>query len=264
MRRPRRSSAKFVRYFDLLDAFGKIGCAVCGLLEQGSRKALEGFLYEQVNDPETRRKLVASRGFCNWHSWLLADIQGSHLGVAVLGRHLLAEAAQALELSDPSAGAAGNWRGLFRRSRSRQAGALPAWWHGGTDCPLCAMMDRAERDYLILLLDFFEEADFATGFARSGGLCLPHLGRAVEIALHHAHLPALLAAHRDRWAALAAELDEFIRKYDYRFASEPMGAEGDSWSRVLEVLAGRAGLFGTGRPHDGRQTSRRGTTDRSE
>jgi hypothetical protein len=32
---------------------------------------------------------------------------------------------------------------------------------------------------------------------------------------------------------LLSELDEFIRKDDYRFANEPLGEERDSWTRAV-------------------------------
>jgi hypothetical protein len=40
------------------------------------------------------------------------------------------------------------------------------------------------------------------------------------------------------WSALQVELEELIRKFDYRFAHEPMGSEADAWERVVALLAG--------------------------
>lgn len=37
---------------------------------------------------------------------------------------------------------------------------------------------------------------------------------------------------------LLAELKEFMRKSDYRFTGEPMGAEGDSWTRAVAWVTG--------------------------
>lgn len=49
---------------------------------------------------------------------------------------------------------------------------------------------------------------------------------------------ALLAAQREAWAALMTEVDEFIRKNDYRFQHEPRGDEHDAWLRALDALVG--------------------------
>ena len=42
--------------------------------------------------------------------------------------------------------------------------------------------------------------------------------------------------------SLLAELSEFIRKHDYRFTGEGMGAEGTSWIRAVEMVAGKQGI----------------------
>jgi hypothetical protein len=44
---------------------------------------------------------------------------------------------------------------------------------------------------------------------------------------------------RQAWQRLMGELEEFIRKNDYRFADEVMTPEeGTSWTRVLDVIVG--------------------------
>ena len=42
----------------------------------------------------------------------------------------------------------------------------------------------------------------------------------------------------ERLAALGAEMDEFIRKYDHRFRKEEWGSEADSWQRAIRWIAG--------------------------
>ena len=44
--------------------------------------------------------------------------------------------------------------------------------------------------------------------------------------------------HRKKLEGLREELTEFIRKNDYRFKDEVMGAEGDSWRRAIVRLIG--------------------------
>ncbi len=240
MRRPRPSSAKFVVYFDLLTLCAESGCPVCRVLENTSRKALDAILYEQVNDPESRASLVASGGFCNWHTWMLADMQGSRLGTAIIGQHLLFEA---LRLLPDGSMRRRTWRDVFYAKSP--ATEFSAWRRGRKRCPVCRRVQRAERNCIRIMMDYFDEPEFAAAFARSGGLCVPHLCRALDAASEHRNRPALVEAHRERWTALRAELEEFIRKHDYRFASEAMGMEGDSWRRALEALVGRRGVIVT-------------------
>jgi hypothetical protein len=249
--RPKSSDAKFVMYYELLEAFREPGCPVCTRLERLSLKALDELLYEQVTDPVTRARLLASRGFCNRHAWMLPRIQSSRLGTAVIYHHLLTSA-----LALVTADAAGHlpqrwWRRLSRRAAGRpnENLALVAWWNTRTPCPLCARSRQAERDHLTALLGFLQEAEFSEGLRTSDGLCLAHLCSTMAIGRDQPGLPALLSIQAAKWSALAAELMEFIRKNDYRFATEPMGDERDSWQRVLDAMAGRNGAIGPEAPN---------------
>ena len=82
---------KSFTYFALLNAFDKEGCPVCRLMAEYSLSYLDTFFYEQVNDVGIRRKLRASRGFCNWHAWQARQITSSALGVAIIAKDLISE-----------------------------------------------------------------------------------------------------------------------------------------------------------------------------
>jgi len=244
--KPAGAASKFVMYYELLEAFKKPGCPVCTRLEEGSLKAMDDLLYEQVTDPATRARLVESRGFCNWHTWMLPRIQNSSLGAALIYQHLLTTALGRLKAAQIDRRPGNRWRRLRERVARKGEAFLPlvAWWRNRAGCPMCALVRRSEQEHLKALLRFLGEAEFSDGFAGSAGLCLPHLHHASTIGPDHPNLPLLLSAHETRWSALSAELAEFIRKNDYRFATEAMGQEGTSWRRVLEVFVGRAGVFG--------------------
>ena len=250
--RPIGGSSKFVTYYELLDAFEKPGCPVCTNLERGSLKALDDMLYEQVTDPESRRRLVESRGYCNWHAWMLPGVQNSPLGVALIYRHILTEALARLQASRRETCERSSWRRMWERVTRLHGGptSLLEWWRTKSRCPLCGLARQSERESLGTILHFIGEAEFAAGFGRSAGLCLAHLCEAAAIGRDHANLPALLAAHETRWTALTAELEEFARKNDYRFATEAVGEEGSSWRRVLDVFVGRPGVFGPERANE--------------
>lgn len=241
--RPAGVGSKFVMYYELLEAFREPGCPVCTRLEQLSLRALDELLYEQVTDPVTRARLLASRGFCNRHAWMLPRIQNSPLGTAVIYHHLLTSALERVTADAAGHQPRGWWRRLSRRATGQPDGflSLVAWWNTRTPCPLCTRSRHAERDHLTALLRFLQETEFSEGLRASAGLCLPHLCRTMAIGRDHPSLPVLLSIQDARWSALAAELEEFIRKNDYRFATEPVGQEGDSWRRALDALAGRAG-----------------------
>jgi len=239
-------SSKFITYFQLLDAFGKAGCPVCTLVERGALRALDGLMYEQVNDPFTRDRLVESHGFCNWHAWMLPGIHNSALGVALIYKHLLQETLDHLQAVGREVRPRGRWQRLWERLTGSREETLPilAWRSRRSRCYLCTFARRTEHDDLKTILEFIGEPEFAEAFARSSGLCLPHVYQAMTIGRDHPNLRVLLTAHQGRWKDLVWELGEFARKFDYRYADEAKGRESSSWHRALEVFAGRAGLFG--------------------
>ena len=85
------ATEKSFTYFALLEAFNKEGCPVCRFMADYSFRYLDALIYEQVNDVDVRRKLRASRGFCNWHAWQTRHIASSALGVAILAKDLISE-----------------------------------------------------------------------------------------------------------------------------------------------------------------------------
>lgn len=242
----RNPSSKFIAYFQLLDAFKAAGCPVCTLVEQGALKTLDGLLYEQVNDPSTRQRLVESHGFCNWHAWMLPSVHNSSLGAALIYRHLLGETLEHLQTTLRATCPRSRWQRLRERLAGPRDEGLPilAWRTKRSRCYLCTFARRSEQDCLRTILEFIGEPEFAEAFARSSGLCLPHLYAAMAIGRDHPNLRALVAAHEARWKDLVWELEEFSRKFDYRYVDEVKGRESSSWHRVLEVFVGRAGLFG--------------------
>ncbi len=239
-------SSKFITYFQLLDAFKEAGCPVCSLVERGALRALDGLMYEQVNDPFTRDRLLESQGFCNWHAWMLPSVRNSALGVALIYRHLLGETLGRLQATMRGSHPRGRWERLRERLAGPRGERPPilSWRTKRPRCYLCMFARQSERDHLRTILEFVGEPEFAEGFARSAGMCLPHLTAATEIGRDHPNLRVLLTAHEARWKDLVWELEEFARKFDYRYADEAKDRESSSWHRVLEVFAGRAGLFG--------------------
>ncbi|MER3404342.1 MAG: hypothetical protein C4289_03540, partial [Chloroflexota bacterium] len=76
-------------YFDLLDAFGEPGCALCRLATRSTARFLDVLSYENVNDYEVREWLRQARGFCTVHAWQWADDVRDGLGTAIIYRDVL-------------------------------------------------------------------------------------------------------------------------------------------------------------------------------
>lgn len=242
--RPRRRAGKFVAYFRLVDACAKPGCPVCRCLRDLAVQSLDTLLYEHVTDPATRNTLRQSRGFCAWHAALSAEVRSPGLGMATICQDLLKQARAGLEEAAQTlaaALAAPWWRRLLR-----EVGPLA---HVGTGarrrrCPLCRALGDAEADSLHTVLDHVDDAGFDSAYARSPGLCLPHVTLALAYYPRHPGAARLLAGTCARLDALAAKLGSFIDKHDYRAEAPFSDAEVVSWRQAASFLTGDPELFG--------------------
>jgi len=239
--RRRMEKSKYISYFDLRDALAQPGCPVCSLAERNSFRFLDALLYERVNDVGTREGLRKSLGFCNWHSWKCLEVPNAPLGLGIIHSDLLEQILERLD--------------RIQRSFPMRIPFLRRLWGGGKaektfppirpghSCPACRSVRFFEEMYLEILLDYIAEEDFEGQFSLSPGICFPHLIIAIEKYPGHRNLGLLIQRQMKKWQSLKAELEEFIRKHDYKYAHEPRGAESDSWKRALEMLVGKREVF---------------------
>jgi len=218
---------------DLIEACAQAGCPVCRLTEAAVSRYLDALLYELVNDIEMRDRLRRSFGCCNAHAHQLLKMVGASLGIGILYRDLVNTALNQLEQVKFTSA-----RGL----RLRAVQETPAILTPQDGCPACAYHAEKEKRLLTIMLDSLNDERVRTALQASAGLCLPHLRRAFQLARDEATFEILVALTRDRLTALRAELDEFIRKNDYRFRDEGFGPEGDSWRRAIAQIVGREGM----------------------
>jgi len=111
------------------------------------------------------------------------------------------------------------------------------------ECPACAAAADAERRYLVTLVTFIEDGDLAAAYARSDGLCVPHLFAVLE---HDGERQArvLVDRTREKWARLGQDIGSFVSKHDYRNHDPYTEAEAASYARAFEMLAGAKSVFG--------------------
>jgi hypothetical protein len=223
-------------YPDLIEQMGQGGCAICALVERDTTRYLDSLMYEYVNTPETHAKMRAARGFCAPHSAQLVAFGAQVLGIAILQAAVLDELLQ-------------------RAAQPLKTNGLVAWFNQGNGqvlaerldpalaCPACQNLQKAESLHLRTLVDYVTEPELWNAYTHSSGLCLPHMIAALRLA-PDITAELLLRVQRERWEALKAELDLLAQKYDINQAGQEIGAEGDSWRRSLELLAGQPTVFG--------------------
>lgn len=215
-------------YFDILETLSVGSCPACEILRRKSMNYIDHALYALVVDPPTQNRFAQSGGYCRRHGEMLFKIPwGSALGVAILYRRLIEDAAAGLKKSSlkPGTGRKPEWERLIH-----------------PDCPACVVEQEAEQGVLAAILSTLKEKDARMLEAVAGGkgLCLRHVDAALAIA-GDAEIANLLREHGLRTAqALLDDLSEFIRKSDYRFTKEQKGEEGDSWMRAVSWMTGVA------------------------
>jgi hypothetical protein len=236
---------KFVGYFRLLEVCDQPGCPLCRCVIRESRGYLDALLYEQVTDPETRRAIRSSWGFCNWHTWMLLEVEHSTFGSAIIYEDLIKLALKRMEGvgSRAARSAPRRWRWRFLTSRRRR-GAATEPYRERTRCPACVSVAAAERRDLETLVAFIDDGDLQAAYARSDGLCVPHLFAAVDAGGDRPGVRALVDRTRENWQRVGREIGAFVSKHDHRNREPYTEAEAASSMRAFEILVGARGVFG--------------------
>ncbi|MER3544182.1 MAG: hypothetical protein C4311_06135 [Chloroflexota bacterium] len=244
--------SKHIAYYNLREALARSAasaqqpCPLCDLATKAVASYLDSLLYESVNDPGLRQDIREARGLCNEHAWQLQTLSGGALSIALIYRDVLETVLQLIR------------QGKYRRSQPFLLQRLPGALGGeqplaGTAdlvavlvpqraCPACRHQHAAEDVYLSTLIEALDDEDMCSAFRASSGLCLPHFRRAVQLAGSEAAFNRLMELEITCLERLDADLNEFIRKQDYRFAHEPMGQEGNAWRRAIGQMSAQKGI----------------------
>ncbi|GIV15330.1 MAG: hypothetical protein KatS3mg022_0765 [Armatimonadota bacterium] len=184
-------------------------CALCWLAHQHLLRQVDTLLSEHVNDPQWRQSLREGNGFCAYHAELVLS-RASVLSLAIIAEDVLAHTSIAPATKRASVG-----------------------WH----CQLCEAQVRDVAQMTKLLAELLHQAEWRTRYERSSGLCLPHLRQVLRSASPEVQ-KWIVANENHRWQILRAQLQEVIRKHDYRFQHEPWGEEVGSWRRAMRKIYG--------------------------
>jgi len=217
-----------VLYLELVEALQAGGCPICRLSRRASDSYLDALIYEGVTDPGLRDKLRDALGPCRRHAWRMARTRGSVLGTAIIYRDIVNTLARALETGETGGPP---WARGKSASRSRQLAA-------SAECPACLLETDAVQRAAKTLLKHLDSSEVAEGYAAAGGLCLPHFRATLALAGEGAS-GRLADWQATAYHRLRDELDELIRKHDYRFAGESITErEAYSWERAVAAVTG--------------------------
>jgi hypothetical protein len=190
----------------------EVCCVFCKLEQRSIERRFREFFSEFVNDPPARTAWRQARGLCREHVGLAA-VLGDALGAAILYADLADQTCE--RWSAPKA------RG-WGRPRIEP-------------CLACVAASEASARYCAATAAALERAEVWSALENGPGLCIRHTEAICATARPQA-AARLRALETARLRALQAELEEIIRKHDYRFRGEPWGAERDAWLRALHKL----------------------------
>jgi cytochrome c551/c552 len=229
--------------YALREAMSQPGCPICQLRDDAALRFIDNLLWESVNDPAARDVIRRARGFCHQHAWDLVR-NGATLGSTIIMRDVLNDVlrtAQGAHFESPPALSLRRTREMLDRAQPSTATAnLVAALAPQAACPACVQAEKMEGLYVETLVDNLtkEEGLLAT-LQESDGLCLPHLRQALVRVRDEGTYAALMEVQETIWERLVSQLDEVIRKSDYRFRHEAWGEERGSCKRSIASVAGR-------------------------
>jgi hypothetical protein len=227
---------KFIGYLKLIEACRRGGCPVCGHVREETRNQLDALLYGHVTDYDSRRRLRESWGLCNWHTWMLLEVDRSLFGASIVYEDLLREAI------DRVAGMSDGARGMKFFVRRRPA--IVEEHDRRSSCAFCLAAAEHERLCLLAFTQFAADGDLQAAYVSSDPICLPHLVRAAELAPDSRALRGLIDRTLEKWRAVRKDLRSFIEKHDHRNQAAFTAEDAASYARAFEIIAGAAGLFG--------------------
>lgn len=241
-----------------LEAAQKTGCPVCRIANQASEKALESFLWENVNEPDVRQGILDSYGFCPTHTRVMVARElftsSIPLGTNILYEHLGRVTANELKTIHPHSRRnifapvlqwLSQWidPAVFQRTQ-------PVLTPKGK-CPACKVAHQAASNSVHLLCEEVQRtvtaggnADIHTAYLASDGLCLSHLRLAIET--QSEHFPKAVLFLRDdavhRLEQQSRDMKEYIRKNNWTYRDEKLTeAEDLAWRKTLGFFTGIPG-----------------------
>lgn len=221
-------------YFDLLDACRQPGCPICHLSTRSVLRYMDALFYENVNDPGARDSLLKSHGFCVEHAGILLETRvADALGASMIYKNIVKIILE--NFPKPSSSAAYN----HPRERARLVRKFTSASNTPGRCPACETREAASERALDGLSSSLDDESLRLVFQDSDGLCFPHLAQLLERTQETETVQFLLHVTQKNLETLQSEMDELIRKNDYRFQSEGItDREGQAWRKAMRMISG--------------------------
>ncbi|MDE1171774.1 MAG: hypothetical protein PW734_11300 [Verrucomicrobium sp.] len=196
-------------FFKLWDAFVPGECPVCHLVATHRAQMIATLFEENVNDVGTRMHLHRSLGFSPGVAEQIGGSQDA-LGISIIYRSLCQDVVERLAQAHP---------------------------HLKPEEP-CLVLEAERRDEERVCDEFalhYVATDFQERHAQSFGLCAGHLAQVLHRMAEGEAKERLREVEREKFAALAQQLDLYLDKSRYDNRQE-MGAEKTAWDAAQRKL----------------------------
>lgn len=137
---------KHIPYFEIEEALGKEGCAVCRLTEERVKKHIETVVCEHLTDKFFRVAFNKDFGFCNKHAYMVLK-SANTMSITIAHETIIDEVITSIKKNS-----------LKTSDR----------------CSICDFERGREKQSLSTIKAVLKDEAFKKAFLASSGLCLPH------------------------------------------------------------------------------------------
>ena len=216
------SQTKNSYYTELLEAFDRGECVICKLLKSTTEKYLENLLYEFATDSVSRREIRRAFGYCAKHTAQLIEVTkntNQRLPASILAEDL-----------------AEYFLKQCRRSLKSRRGIGIDIFKKRSVCPICKYYSTHERMYVSEFSEGLAKEEFLRKFLENPGICMEHLIKVSKTIKDRAVLKELLRPQVEIIDGIDLELNNFIKKFDYRSNEKITDREASAWIRLFNRI----------------------------
>jgi ribosome biogenesis GTPase A len=199
----------------------------CPICEAQSRAAFDFFArwqYDLAKNPAARSEFALARGFCHVHTWQFQQI-ASPQGISEGYAPLIEQARDELNRlrGKPSAEMSNHVRALLSDPNS---------------CPACQLLYKVEMERVRQFIEQIAFAETQERYARTQGLCLPHLYAVLKAQPEPEIVRFLLDEQARRLEEVSEDMHSYVLKRDAIRRGLLNANEEDAWRRALILLSG--------------------------
>ena len=199
-------------------------CPICAAQSQAIFDFFAQWQYTLSGDAAAQRAFAAAHGFCPTHTWQFAQI-ASPRGISQGYAPLIDAAADEL-------------RAALEQSRGHITEHIEGLLPTVETCAACRVLRETEEEQMRQLVAQLATADGQEIYARTPGLCLPHLRAALTRAAPEPVAEFLLHEQLHRLEEISEDMQSYTLKRDALRRGLLNDQEENAWRRALVQLVG--------------------------